>query len=210
MIVIIYKKKIEKKIHKIVIHNLNNIDESLVRRKINLNEGQSFWDFNSTKLTKELKKIKGIKSFSFRMENNGILNIFIEEDEPFMMWKFSNKKKYLDENGEILDFFKIEHRDLIILEGELNKEKLKKFNKILTEETKLKKNILKINYTANIGWKIFFKDQSCLYLPDKKVAKVINVYKKIRNYKLYDNFKFFDMRILERVYMNKKNKCLIS
>ena len=60
------------------------------------------------------------------MENNGILNIFIEEDEPFMMWKFSNKKKYLDENGEILDFFKIEHRDLIILEGELNKEKLKK------------------------------------------------------------------------------------
>ena len=43
LIVIIYKK-IEKKIHKIVIHNLNNIDESLVRRKINLNEGQSFWD----------------------------------------------------------------------------------------------------------------------------------------------------------------------
>ena len=53
------QKKIEKKIHKIVIHNLNNIDESLVRRKINLNEGQSFWDFNSTKLTKELKKLRG-------------------------------------------------------------------------------------------------------------------------------------------------------
>ena len=40
------------------------------------------------------------------MENDGILNIFIVEDIPFMVWKFSNKIKYLNEKGEILEFSK--------------------------------------------------------------------------------------------------------
>ena len=40
------------------------------------------------------------------MESNGILNIFINEEEPFMIWKYSNKIKYLSEEGEILDFKK--------------------------------------------------------------------------------------------------------
>ena len=28
--------------------------------------------------------------------------------------------------------------------------------------------------------------------------------------KIYNNYKYFDMRILERVYLNKENKCLTS
>ena len=34
------------------------------------------------------------------MENDGILNIFVVEDIPFMIWKFSNKIKYLNEKGK--------------------------------------------------------------------------------------------------------------
>ena len=75
-------------------------------RKIKLKEGHSFWDFNSTELSDDLKKIRGINNFSFKMESNGILNIFINEDKPFMIWKYSNKIKYLNEEGEILDFKK--------------------------------------------------------------------------------------------------------
>ena len=41
------------------------------------------------------------------MEKDGILNIFVViEDIPFMVWKFSNKTKYLNDKGEILDFQK--------------------------------------------------------------------------------------------------------
>ena len=65
------------------------------------------------------------------MESNGILNIFINEDKPFMIWKYSNKIKYLNEEGEILDFKKKKFENLIVLEGELDKEALRKFNKIL-------------------------------------------------------------------------------
>ncbi len=205
-----FDEKIEKKIHEIKIHNLENIDKDVILKKINLKVGQSFWNFSSKELARDLKKIKGIKSFSFKMENDGILNIFVVEDIPFMIWKFSNKIKYLNEKGEILEFSKKNFKDLIILEGNVKPKILSKFNSVLNENTEFKKNILKIYYTENIGWKLFLKDKSCLYLPDKKVDKVLNVYKRIKKSKLNENFKYFDMRILERVYLNKDNRCSIS
>ena len=61
----------EKNIHKIVINNLNNIDEDKILRNINVKVGQSFWNFNSKKLANDLNKIRGIKSFSFKMEKDG-------------------------------------------------------------------------------------------------------------------------------------------
>ena len=205
-----FDEKIEKKIHEIKIHNLENIDKDAILNKINFKVGQSFWNFSSKELARDLKKIKGIKSFSFKMENDGILNIFVVEDIPFMIWKFSNKIKYLNEKGEILEFSKKNFKDLIILEGNVKPKILSKFNSVLNENTEFKKNILKIYYTENIGWKLFLKDKSCLYLPDKKVDKVFNVYKRIKKSKLNENFKYFDMRILERVYLNKDNRCSIS
>ena len=205
-----FKKKIQKKVHKIVIHGLDNLNEDMILRKISLKEDQSFWDFNPKELKKDLQKIKGIKNFSFKMKSDGVLNIFITEEEPFMIWRFSNKIKYLNEKGEILDFDKKEFKNLIILEGELEEKALTKFNEILNLHNELKKNIQKVYFTKNIGWKIFFKDKSCLYLPDKKIDKVISVYKKIKDSLFNKNFKYFDMRILERVYLNKENKCLTS
>ena len=205
-----FKKKIQKKVHKIVIHGLDNLNEDMILRKISLKEDQSFWNFNPKELKKDLQKIKGIKNFSFKMKSDGVLNIFITEEEPFMIWRFSNKIKYLNEKGEILDFDKKEFKNLIILEGELEEKALTKFNEILNLHNELKKNIQKVYFTKNIGWKVFFKDKSCLYLPDKKIDKVISVYKKIKDSLFNKNFKYFDMRILERVYLNKENKCLTS
>ena len=205
-----FKKKIQKKVHRIVIHGLDNLNENIILRKISLKEDQSFWDFNPEELKKDLQKIKGIKNFSFKMKSDGVLNIFITEEEPFMIWRFSNKIKYLNEKGEILDFDKKEFKNLIILEGELEEKALTKFNEILNLHNELKKNIQKVYFTKNIGWKVFFKDKSCLYLPDKKIDKVISVYKKIKDSLFNKNFKYFDMRILERVYLNKENKCLTS
>ena len=205
-----FKKVIEKKVHKIEVHNLNNLEKNTILKKIKLKEGHSFWSFNSSQLANELKNIKAIKNFSFKMENNGVLNIFITEDTPFMIWKFSNKIKYINEKGDILEYSKKKFKNLITLEGNLQPKTLVEFNKILINNNVLKKNISKIYYTENIGWKIFLKDQSCLYLPEKKVDKVINVYTKIINSPIYKNFKYFDMRILGRVYLNKDNKCLVS
>ena len=56
----LFFSKLEKKVHKIVIHNLDNINEEKILRKITLKEGHSFWDFNSKQLSDDLKKIRGI------------------------------------------------------------------------------------------------------------------------------------------------------
>ena len=56
-------KKMEKNIHKIVINNLNNIDEDKILRNINVKVGQSFWNFNSKKLANDLKKLEELRAF---------------------------------------------------------------------------------------------------------------------------------------------------
>ena len=70
-----FKKKIQKKVHRIVIHGLDNLNENMILRKISLKEDQSFWEFNPKELKKDLQKIKGIKNFSFKMKSDGVLNI---------------------------------------------------------------------------------------------------------------------------------------
>ena len=157
LILAILKKKLKKKVHRIVIHGLDNLNENMILRKISLKEDQSFWDFNPKELKKDLQKIKGIKNFSFKMKSDGVLNIFITEEEPFMIWRFSNKIKYLNEKGEILDFDKKEFKNLIILEGELEEKALTKFNEILNRHNELKKIFKKVYFTKNIGWKVFLR-----------------------------------------------------
>ena len=44
--------------------------------------------FKSKKLISDLNQIKEVKNFSFKMEKNGILNIYIYEVTPFMVWRF--------------------------------------------------------------------------------------------------------------------------
>ena len=57
----------------------------------------------------------------------------------------------------------------------------------------------------------FLEDDRCLYLPQKKIGDMIKIFnKKINNSTLYFDYKFYDMRIFERIYLSKKNKCLVS
>ena len=138
-----------------MIHGLDNLNENMILRKISLKEDQSFWDFNPEELKKDLQKIKGIKNFSFKMKSDGVLNIFITEEEPFMIWRFSNKIKYLNEKGEILDFDKKEFKNLIILEGELEEKALTKFNEILNRHNELKKIFKKFTLQKILDGRFF-------------------------------------------------------
>ena len=74
----------------------------------------------------------------------------------------------------------------------------------------LKSDIQEIFYLKNIGWKVIFFNKKCLYLPEEKINKVLGEYKKIRHSNFYNEYNYFDMRILERIYLNKKNLCLNS
>ena len=200
----------EKKIVKITINNLKHLEQDFILQRIRYKVGQSFWDFKTKELISDLDQIKEVKDFSFKMEKNGILNIYIKEITPFMVWKFSNKINFINSKGEILRLKNINYKQFITIEGNLNPIELHKFNIALNKNNDFKLLVNKIIYQENVGWKVFLKDNTCVYLPKEKIGRVIKVYKKIKEISIDNDYKFYDMRVLERVYLNTKNKCLTS
>ena len=205
------KNSFDKKISEIRIENLKNLHPKLVRDSMYLKEGDYFWSFNPKKLKKDFDKINEIESYNFSLKNNGILHIFIIEKTPYMIWTFSNKKKFIDNEGNVLRLSGFETDELIEISGYINKKKFVHLNKVLDKKTRFKSSIKHIYYYENTGWQLILNDETCLILPDRKLTEVLNFFeKKIKNSKIYYDHRFYDMRVLERIYLSKTNKCLDS
>ena len=202
---------LNKKTIQIKLKNTNYVQKDYILIYLYIKNGDNFWVFSREKLKNDLDQIPEIESYSFKLEKNGILSILINEKKPYMAWTFSNKKKIIDQNGNVLNFLKFPAKNLIEVSGYINKKNFFELNTILEKNKNLKSKIQKINYNENIGWQLFLEDDRCLYLPKKKIGDMIKIFnKKINNSKLYFDYKFYDMRIFERIYLSKKNKCLVS
>ena len=200
----IFKKK---KINIIELINYDKISKDYFFKKISIKEGQSFWKFNPFKLKKDLENFNEIKSFTFSLNWNGILQIKIDETEPFMTWIREENINYIDLNGNILQFDVEEEKNSIIkLFGKNANFHISELNNLLLKKEKVLSNIKTIFYKNNIGWKIIFHNNKCVLLPLKKLEKVLDIFQDIVNSELYDQFTFFDLRVLRRVYMSNK-KC---
>ena len=90
-----FKNSFDKKISEIHIENLKNLSPKLILDLIYLKKGDYFWSYNPERLKKDFEKINEIESYNFTLNKNGILQIFIVEKKPYMIWTFSNKKKLL-------------------------------------------------------------------------------------------------------------------
>ena len=199
----IFKKK------KINIELINNdkISKDYFFKKISIKEGQSFWKFNPFKLKKDLENFNEIKNFTFYLNWSGILKIKIDETKPFMIWIRDENINYVDFNGNILKFDIEEEKDGIIkLFGNNANLKISELNNLLLEKEKTLRSVNSIFYQNNIGWKLIFHNNKCVLLPLKKLEKVLDIFQDISNSELYNQFNFFDLRVLKRVYMSNK-KC---
>ncbi len=200
----IFKKK---KINIIELINYDKISKDYFFKKISIKEGQSFWKFNPFKLKKDLENFNEIKNFTFYLNWSGILKIKIDEKEPFMIWIRDENINYVDFNGSILKFDIMEEKDSIIkLFGNNANLKISELNNLLLEKEKTLSSIDSIFYQKNIGWKLIFHNNKCVLLPLKKLEKVLDIFQDISNSDLYNQFNFFDLRVLKRVYMSNK-KC---
>ena len=205
------KNPFDKKISEIHIENLKNVNPKLILDSIHLKEGDYFWNFNPKRLKKDFEKINEIESYSFTLKKNGILHIFIIEKTPNMIWTFSNKKKFIDNEGNVLRLSGFETNKLIEISGYLNKKKFSYLNNVLNKKVQFKSLIKNIYYYENTGWQLILRDKTCLILPEKKINKALNFFeKKIKNSKIYFDHRFYDMRVLERIYLSKTKKCLPS
>ena len=200
----IFKKK---KINIIELINNDKISKDYFFKKISIKEGQSFWKFNPFKLKKDLENFNEIKNFTFYLNWSGILQIKIDETEPFMIWIRDENINYIDFNGSILKFDIKEEKDSIIkLFGNNANLQISELNNLLLKKEKTLSSINSIFYQNNIGWKLIFHNNKCVLLPLKKLEKVLDIFQDITNSELYNQFNFFDLRVFRRVYMSNK-KC---
>ncbi|MAI29178.1 MAG: hypothetical protein CMP38_03105 [Rickettsiales bacterium] len=197
-----------KKISKIYIKNIENLDSKIILDSIYLKEGDYFWRFNPEKLKKDFEKINEIQHYNFVLKENGILHISIVEKKPYMVWTFSNKRKFIDNEGNILRLSGFEPNKLIKISGYINKKQFSILNSVLKKKKQFKSSIKNIYYNENTGWELILHDNTCVILPEKKLDDVLNFFEsKIKNSEIYYDYRFYDMRVLERIYLNKKNKC---
>ena len=162
-------------------------------------------------MKKDFEKINEVKNYNFSLKKNGILYISIVEKEPYMVWSFSNKKKFIDDKGNILRLFGPDKNQLIQISGYINKKKFSYLNSVLKKNNQFRSSIKNIYYFENTGWKIILHDKTCIILPEKKLSNVLSFFeKKIKSSKIYYDYKYYDMRVLERIYVSKENKCLSS
>ncbi len=198
----IFKKK---KIKIIELINNDKISKDYFFKKISVKEGQSFWKFNPFKLKKDLENFNEIKNFTFYLNWSGILQIEIDETEPFMIWIRDENANYIDLNGSILKFDVKNEKDSIIkLFGNNANLEISELNYILLKKEKTLRSIHSIFYQNNIGWKIIFHNNKCVLLPLKKLEKVLDIFQDIIKSELYSQFNFFDLRVFRRVYMSNK------
>ena len=197
----------KKKIKIIELINNDKISEDYFFKKISVKEGQSFWKFNPFELKKDLENFNEIKNFNFYLNWSGILQIEIDETEPFMIWIRDENINYIDFNGRILKFDVKEQKDGIIkLFGNNANLQISELNNLLLKKEKTLSSINSIFYQNKIGWKLIFNNNKCVLLPLKKLEKVLDIFQDVTNSELYSQFNFFDLRIFRRVYMSNK-KC---
>ena len=194
-----------KRINKIKLINNKHIPEELIFSKINVKENQIFWLFNPFAFKRDLDSIREIQNYNFKLGWDGVLTIRIEEKMPFMLWVDDDKNKYIDQNGNILQL-KINDppENFIRLFGEDANQKIAELSDALKNNIFILKDVDKILYKKNIGWQIKLIDNNCIFLPIKKLDKLIKMFENISNSDLYDRFSFFDFRIIGRVYMSNK------
>ena len=197
----------EKKIKIIELINNDKISKDYFFKKISVKEGQSFWKFNPFKLKKDLENLNEIKNYTFYLNWSGILQIEIDETEPFMIWIRDENINYIDSNGSILKFDIDEEKDSIIkLFGNNANLQISGLNNFLLKKEQILSNIKSIFYQTNTGWKLIFHNNKCVLLPLKKLEKILDIFQDITNSDLYSQFNFFDLRVFGRIYMSN-NEC---
>ena len=200
----IFKKK---KIKIIELINNDKISKDYFFKKISVKEGQSFWKFNPFKLKKDLENLNEIKNYTFYLNWSGILQIEIDETEPFMIWIRDENMNYIDSNGSILKFDIDEEKDSIIkLFGNNANLQISGLNNFLLKKEQILSSINSIFYQTNTGWKLIFHNNKCVLLPLKKLEKILDIFQDITNSDLYSQFNFFDLRVFGRIYMSN-NEC---
>ena len=198
----------QKKITKISVINNKNTSENYLLRLLNIENINEFSNYNRNKIKKKLEQINEIDNFTFELKEDGHLIIDITEKKPLIVWINNGKSKYIDDNGLLLKYSKMNHQNLIEVFGDKSLIDFEKLTDLLNNRKEFASSIKKMKVKNDGSWLFTMKDDKCVNLLTKKLDKVMNIFEDIKILEVYDNFSYFDMRIYERIYLSNK-KCSI-
>ncbi len=198
----------KKKITKISVINNKNTSENYLLRSLDMKNINKFSNYNRKIIKKKLEQINEIDNFKFELKEDGHLIIDITEKTPLMVWINNGKRNYLDANGLILKYSKINHQNLVKVFGDKSLINFDKLTDFLNNKKEFASSVKQMQVKSDGSWLFLTKDDKCVNLITKKLDKVINIFEDIKVLEVYDNFSYFDMRIFERIYLSNK-KCSI-
>ena len=140
----------------------------------------------------------------FELKEDGHLIINIIEKKPLMVWINNEKRNYIDSNGLILKYSKINDQNLMEVFGDKSLINFKKLTALLNNRKNFASSVKKMEIKEDGSWLFVMKDNKCVNLLTKKLDKVLNIFEDIKTLEVYNNFSYFDMRIYERIYLSNK------
>jgi len=164
-------------------------------------------------LIDELKsKLNWIDKVRIKRQMPDILNIEIEEYQPFAIWINDNKKFIIDKEGNSVPFLEEyesneEFKNMIILSGRGANQNAKSLFNILVINSEIMQDIYSANWVGNRRWDIRFFDGLLVKLPEIEISnawkELIKIYANSKNDK---SIKSIDLRVEGKIYLQYYDK----
>ncbi len=191
------------KIKKIIISK--NIDESLNNR-IN-KELSKFYNFNIFFInTQELKDILDnfniISEYNVKKEYPSALKIDLKKTDIVAYYFNNNHKVFVGENGKEIKGIKIKNKNIPIIEGKINIEKLLSLNNLLKSNDLVLYDFIKFYLHKSNRWDLIYKKNITIKLPVDDLEFAIDLLKNIINSDKINNIKIIDLRIKNNIVLS--------
>ena len=181
--------------------NLNYLSEKTLYDKIDFNNNKNFFKLNLEDLKKKILTINEIKSVKIEKKISGILDIYIQEEKPSFIWEIEGAKSMINMEGKILNFSKKVNLDLLLIKGEKANLEIKNFWMKIEPYNSIVESLKSIEYINKYRWNINLFNNILIKFPENKIEDSIKIIAEIIEKNTYPNYKVFDMRVSERIFV---------
>ena len=187
------------KVRDISFFNLKNLNEDDLKKIIPIKIGDSIFNINFKKIEDKLIKKNEINSLKISLTMKGDLNIYIQEEIPFMFWFDNEKKVLINRNGKVLNYDISKYENLRFIKGKYAKDNIKSLYDHLIQFDEIFNRFNSAEYVENYRWNIKFNDNTLIELPIFKIEKSLKILNNLLREGKIDNYKFVDLRIDGRI-----------
>ena len=186
--------KIKFNIEKILIENNTIIEEQTIKKDLISLYKTNLFFLNTKNIEEILKKNNFIESFEIKKIYPNKIKIKIFEKKPIAILHFKNKKFYISEKLDYIDYLDLEdYKNLPNVFG--GKENFKKFYNDLKEINFPLNTIKNFYFYETKRWDLEIFENKIIKLPAENYIKSIKSFMNFKKENNFDKYKVLDYRI---------------